>query len=236
MNKPKAVIILSGGMDSTILAYEMAQHYDLHGLSFDYGQKQRIELDKAGTTCRKIKIPHTIMDLQGLGTISSATCANISGSRIDTPDVEQILGDPQPVTYVPNRNMIMLSIACALAETINATKVFIGIQLHDLYGYWDTTQKFVDAMNNVIIQNRTPNGIKIQAPYANLSKIDELYVAARLNVPLEDTWTCYNPIEVGLLLTHPPKPLYYACGKCGSCAERLKAFKTVGMKDPIDYV
>lgn len=237
-NKSNAVVILSGGLDSTILTYKVHPDYNLYALSFNYGQKQQIELQKAAITTQKLKIPHKIANLQMLGDLVRNVTSNIIGSDIEVPDVKTILGNPQPVTYIPNRNMIMLSIAAAYAEAVKATKIFIGVQIHDLYGYWDTQPQFIKAMNNVFSLNRNAEPVQIEAPFALLSKHDELLIAKDLNVPLEDTWTCYDPKD-----WHIPSQVQspdnwrpnLACGKCGSCAERLKAFELAKMTDPLEY-
>ena len=159
-----------------------------------------------------------------MGEIARPLSANIDGTDIDMPNIKEVLGDPQPVTYVPFRNMIILSLAFAEAEVQKCDKIYTGLQVHDEYGYWDTTQKFVDSMNAVATQNRQ-NTIEIIAPFSQLSKADEIEIAIELGQfdLLRYTMTCYEP--KGLL----------SCGKCPSCAERIMNFMKVGKKDPIPY-
>ena len=150
--------------------------------------------------------------------------ANISDTNIDMPNIKEVLGDPQPVTYVPFRNMILLALALSHAEVQKCNKVYTGLQVHDEYCYWYTTQKFIDSLNVVASQNRH-NTIEIVAPFSQMSKADEIQIAIDLGQfdLLRYTMTCYEPN--GLL----------SCGKCPSCAERIMNFMKVGRQDPIPY-
>jgi len=221
------VSVLSGGLDSTIMTYILVKKYGkdrVFALSYDYGQKQKIELDMARRTCMYLGISHKILDLGILGEIVKNVSANINGTDVAMPTIRDVLGDPQPKTYVPFRNMILNALAFSYAEANKASHVFTGLQVHDEYGYWDTTQKFVDAMNAVADQNRT-HKVKMEAPFSLLSKYDELKIANELGgVKLEYTLTCYNPDEQGR-----------SCGMCPSCSERIQNFIKAGMRDPIPY-
>ena len=223
----KVLVVLSGGLDSsvaTMMCIDMYGKDNVQAVTFDYGQKQKLEILKASTLCRSLEIKHTILDLSVLGTIAQPMSENISGTVIEMPNIKDVLGDPQPVTYVPFRNMILLSLAMSHAEVQGCNKVITGLQVHDEYGYWDTTQKFVDSMNGVARQNRT-HKVKIEAPFSQMSKADEIEVAIELGKfdLLKHTLTCYNPIGV------------VSCGKCPACAERIMNFMKVGRKDPIPY-
>lgn len=222
------VVVLSGGMDSTILTYLLVEKYGnekVRALSYDYNQKQSLELTRAHQTCLYLRIPHKVIDLSILGEIAKGVSANIGGSDIEMPTINKILGDPQPKTYVPFRNMILNSIAFSYAESVDGAYIYSGLQATDQYGYWDTTEDFVRAMNNVAIQNRK-HKIQLVSPFSRMSKFNELEIAKELgNVKLEYTLTCYNPNELG-----------ESCGKCPSCSERLRAFEQAKMKDPGPYV
>jgi 7-cyano-7-deazaguanine synthase len=221
------VCVLSGGLDSTIMTYILVQKYGKHrviALSFNYGQKQKHELNKASYTCIHLGIRHVILDLTILGEIARNVSANISGSDVAMPSIKDVLGDPQPKTYVPFRNMILNSLAFSFAEAHNASHVFTGLQVHDEYGYWDTTKKFVDGMNAVAAQNRT-HKVELIAPFSHLSKYEEIMIAEEIgNVVYEYTLTCYNPDEFNR-----------SCGKCPSCSERIQNFAKAGLVDPINY-
>jgi 7-cyano-7-deazaguanine synthase len=224
MNK---VIVLSGGLDSTILAYDIVYQFgskNVFALTFEYGQKHKIEIEKAKLTCSiKLGINHKVINIDFLGEISKKISSLVNGSKINTPSIKEVLGDPCPSTYIPNRNMILASIGLAYAETINANAVYLGLQIHDLYSYHDTTEDFVLALNQVTKLNRK-NPIEVIAPYINLSKKDEILIGQKLNVPFEDTSSCYNPNSLG-----------ESCGSCATCAERIAAFAKAGFPDPVPY-
>lgn len=221
------VSVLSGGLDSTILTYILAKKYGkdrVYALSYNYGQKQKRELDMARATCNWIGIKHKVLDLSILGEIVKEVSANISGTDVSMPTIKDVLGDPQPKTYVPFRNMILNSLAFSFAESNKASHVFTGLQVHDEYGYWDTSQRFVDSMNAVADQNRS-HKVKLEAPFSALSKYEEILIAQELgDVVFEYTLTCYDPDADG-----------NSCGKCPSCSERIANFAKAGIKDPIPY-
>lgn len=221
------VSVLSGGLDSTIMTYILVEKYGMnkvYALSYDYGQKQKREIELAAKTCNWLGIAHKVLDLKILGDIVKNVSANIGGSDVSMPTIKDVLGDPQPKTYVPFRNMILNSLAFSFAEANKASHVFTGLQVHDEYGYWDTTQKFVDAMNAVAVQNRT-HKVRLEAPFSHLSKYQEILIAEQMaNVRFDLTLTCYNPDDKGR-----------SCGKCPSCAERIQNFAKASIKDPIPY-
>lgn len=222
------VSVHSGGLDSSILTMLLVEKYGadrVTSISYDYGQKQKIELEKAAELCEKLGIGHKVLDLSILGEIARPICANIAGTGIEMPTIQDVLGDPTPPSYVPFRNMILLSLTMSAAEVANASHVFTGLQIHDSYGYWDTTQSFVEAMNNVASQNRT-HKVSIEAPFSHLSKTEELRLCEEMSKMdlLKHTLTCYNPNEKG-----------ESCGTCPSCSERINGFINVGMIDPAPY-
>lgn len=220
--------VLSGGLDSSVMTMMLVERYGrekVSAVSYDYGQKQRVELEKAFELCNKLGIKHKILDLNILGDIAKPMSANIGGTDVDMPTIEDVLGDPQPVTYVPFRNMILLSLTMSCAEAANASHVFTGLQVHDEYGYWDTSQKFVDSMNAVASQNRT-HKVEIVAPFSHLSKAEEIKICLEMEKEqlLLSTLSCYNPDNKG-----------WSCGECPTCAERIANFAKAGIEDPIPY-
>lgn len=228
-NTEKNVLsVLSGGLDSGIMTMMLVEKYGpdrVFALSYNYGQKQKAELLKAAALCEQLGIGHKVLDLGILGEIAEPISANISGSSVAMPTIRDVLGDPQPKTYVPFRNLILLSLTMAQAEASNASHVFTGLQVHDEYGYWDTSQRFVDSINAVAAQNRT-HKVEILAPFSQLSKYHEILIAKEMGKEdlLASTLTCYDPNEY-----------MESCGKCPSCAERIQNFAKAGMKDPIVY-
>ena len=222
----KVVSVLSGGLDSTVLTYKLVNEYgkdNVFALSFNYGQRHSVELEKAKLTCTKLGIVHHIIDISFLNVIIKDVCSLSSSKIVVMPEIEDVIGDPQPVTYVPYRNMILNSIAFSFAESNGCSKVFTGLQINDEYSYWDTTENFIENMNLVSGLNRK-HSITLEAPFAYLSKADEIEIGKTLGVAFEDTWTCYTGDEGD-----------GACGVCPSCSERIANFKKSGVKDPIKY-
>lgn len=224
----KVLAVLSGGLDSSVMTMMLVQKYgasNVVALSYNYGQKQKLELTKAAELTAKLGVAHKIIDLGILGEIAKPISANISGTDVAMPTIKDVLGDPQPKTYVPFRNLILLSLTMAQAEASDASHVFTGLQVHDEYGYWDTSQRFVDSLNAVAAQNRT-HKVTILAPFSLLSKHEEIEICREMSKLslLENTLTCYNPNEAG-----------ESCGKCPSCAERIQNFMKSKLVDPIPY-
>jgi 7-cyano-7-deazaguanine synthase len=215
------VAIVSGGMDSVTLLYYLVAVKQRQPaiISFYYGQKHHKEVALAQAHAQHLGCNHTVCDLTPMSDLFK-TSALVS-EQIAVPTMASVQGDSQPTTYVPNRNMIFLSLAAAYAESHNASAVFYGAQRHDLYGYWDTTPDFLDRLNHVYSLNRkTP--IQIEAPFVHHSKADVLRQGLAIGVDYAQTWSCYEGQDL-------------ACGLCPTCAERLAAFAEVGLVDPIFY-
>jgi 7-cyano-7-deazaguanine synthase len=223
------VVSLSGGLDSTTalrLAVHKYGNERVFAISFDYGQKQRRELEMAAASTTALGVKHQIFKLDFLRDINKGFSANIDAD-IAMPTIHDVLGDPQPVTYVANRNMILMSIAASFAETHDCDVILAGFQSNDEYNYWDTTQKFQASLNSVLENNRQKS-IKIISPFVGLNKKEEILSVLELDGNLDlfkTTLTCYNPTPDGK-----------SCGTCPSCAERLAAFQKLGLQDPIQYV
>lgn len=216
------VAIVSGGLDSVTLLHYLVKEKGSRPavITFLYGQKHDREV-----ACAKMQVDllglenHLVLDLNLLRPLFGSS-ALVAGD-IGIPSVEEVMGNPQPLTYVPNRNMIFLALAAAYAETYEAEVVYYGAQRHDMYGYWDTTPKFLEQLNLVYQLNRN-KPIKIEAPFIEKSKTDLLSLGLNLEVDYNQTWSCYEGA-------------YEACGRCPTCAERLKAFADLGLQDPLPY-
>lgn len=227
-NATGAVVVLSGGMDSTIAA-RLAVHAlgkeKVHAISFFYGQKQSIELDYAKSNAEKLGLAkHTLVDISFLGDMVKGVSANIVGG-LAMPAIKDILGDPAPTTEVPFRNGILLMIGAAYAQANGLSLVMTGVQAQDEYSYFDTTPTFIGAMNGVLAQNRV-HDIAIFAPWQGVNKTTEIQILQALDGDaslLDTTITCYNPSG------------NVSCGTCPSCAERIKNFARAGLKDNILY-
>ena len=220
---PDSVVIVSGGMDSVTLLYYLfkVERRQPAVISFIYGQKHSKEI-----TCARAQVEllecsaHMVLDLALLQPLFASSA--LVSTEIDVPDIGAVQGDPQPPTYVPNRNMIFLALAAAYAESHGVIDVYYGAQQHDMYGYWDTTPQFLEQMNRVYALNRkTP--ITIKAPFVTWSKADILRAGLEMEVDYSQTWSCYEGREL-------------ACGRCPTCAERLNAFAELGIPDPLPYV
>lgn len=203
----KTVLILSGGMDSTTLLYDLLYYqHEVKALSFNYGQKHSKELWYAKRTCEKLKVEHQIIDL-------SVITPLISNSAL-TSDKEIPEGHYQDesmkITVVPNRNAIMLSIAVGWAENLNYQSVSIANHAGDHSIYPDCRTEFITALS-LAEQLGTYNKIKINAPYSDISKIDIAEIGLKRGIDYDkDTWSCY-------------KGLVEPCHKCGTCVERDEA-------------
>jgi len=225
------VVCLSGGLDSTTalrLAVEKYGADKVRAISFDYGQRQKFELKCAAVSCAFLNVKHRVFDLSFLNEINKGFSAN-TDTNVEMPTIHDVLGDPQPVTYVANRNMILVSIVASYAETQGCDLILAGFQSNDAYGYWDTTPTFTAKLNAVLDENRKA-GIRLVCPFVKYNKTEEIAVVKELDGNLElfkSTLTCYNPIQkMGGIVS---------CGVCPSCAERLAAFKKLGLVDPIMY-
>jgi 7-cyano-7-deazaguanine synthase len=217
----KAVVVYSSGMDSTVLLYHaFKQHDEVCVLTFDYGQRHKKEVEIAMSICHpKIK-DHKLIDLKFFRDLVPSSA--LTSDTIDVPKMKDIIGEAQPSTYVPNRNMMFLSIACSYAEAHNATDVYYGaVAVDNLSGYFDCTPEFLEHINSCLGLNRM-NRIQIQAPLLYKTKKEIIEMGIELGVQFENTWTCYEGKKE-------------SCGTCPSCAARIAGFKKAGYKDPLLY-
>jgi 7-cyano-7-deazaguanine synthase len=221
MAQDKGVVIVSGGLDSVTLLYYLKQKLgkDVVAISYLYGQRHDKEIDFAKYHAEQLGVQHQVINLADIFRTISHSSALLGGMPI--PTLADVVGDPQPITYVPFRNMLMLTVAASVAEGVDATRVYYGAQKHDEYsGYWDTTQKFVSDMQAVFDNNRK-HKIVIEAPFVDKNKSDLVLIGTELGIDYSKTLTCHNGTN---------------CGECPTCADRIQAFKRVGLKDPITYV
>ena len=217
MNK-KAVMVLSGGMDSTTLLYDVLnQGYDVFPIGFDYGQKHKKELVCAQKTCDKLGLEYLVVNLSALNIVAPSALTRDDWAVPDGNYSDENMKQ----TVVPNRNMVMLSIATSYAITKGATELFYGAHAGDHAIYPDCREVFVDKMKEAIKVSDWSE-INLHAPYLNVDKGDIASIGKDLNVDYSLTWTCYKGNE---------KP----CGVCGSCQERLEAFDYADMIDPLEY-
>lgn len=227
-NSKRAVVLLSGGLDSaTSAAIARQQGFEIYALSVDYGQRHRFELESAANVAQAINAAeHKILpiDLAALG-----------GSALtDDIDVPQGRSDDQistgiPVTYVPARNTVMLSIALGYAEVIGAADIFIGVNAVDYSGYPDCRPEFIAAFE-LVANLATKAGVEgalrfqIHTPLIKMTKAEIVSEGTKLGVDYSLTHTCYSPNREGI-----------SCGVCDACQLRLKGFAEAGLTDPIQY-
>ena len=228
MSVKKAVVLLSGGLDSsTCVAIAQSQGFEVYALSFRYGQRDNHELDAA---CRVAKamniIRHEIIDIDLRAFGGSALTDDIDVPKGRTEDE---IDDEIPVTYVPARNTIFLSFALAFAETIESNDIFIGVNALDYSGYPDCRPEYIASFQHMArlatkIGVEGDDGVRINTPLIDMTKAEIIKKGLSLGVDYAMTTSCYDPATDGA-----------ACGQCDSCSLRLKGFKEAGGTDPINY-
>jgi 7-cyano-7-deazaguanine synthase len=220
-NKTKAVVLISGGMDSCVTAAIACQNYEISALHASYGQR---------TDRRELQCFHAIADHFGVGGRLAVRLDHfnaIGGSSLTDSSMTirnaDLASQEIPNTYVPFRNAHFLSIAVSWAEVLNAKKIFIGAVWEDSSGYPDCRPEYYEAFNRVIRAGTRPTtDISIETPLIHLSKRDIVKKGLELRAPFHLTWSCYRESDA-------------ACGICDSCALRLRAFQEKGIEDPINY-
>lgn len=220
----KAVVLLSGGLDSSTAIYlAKSQGYEIYAISFDYGQKQKIEIECAEKIAKTVGAKEHIIVNTNMNAWGGSA---LTDCNIEVPEGNENRKEV-PVTYVPARNMIFLSFAASYAEVVGAQDIFIGVSEIDYSGYVDCRQEFIEAMENAINKGTVcaveqGKKIKIHAPFMYMTKAEEIKLGMELGVDYSKTWTCYRGEGI-------------ACGHCDSCKLRLKAFNEAGYEDPVEY-
>ena len=227
----RLLLSLSGGMDSVVLLHMAADRgYDeIHTISFDYGQRHKKELkciEQQFEDIRSrydIKLFNTIIDARFLSKVSPTS--SLTNTDIDNPDISKMAGDAQPVSYVPFRNQLFNTIGCAYAEAKGADTVWYGAaEVDSLAGYWDGSNEFLDAFNNLTALNRE-HRITLEAPLLTMSKAAIVKEGVKLDVNFGKTWTCYSSRDDGLADASTP-----------SSSMRVQGFIDAKYRDPIKYV
>ena len=223
-----AVLLLSGGLDSTtMLAVARSQDFDVHAMTFRYGQRHHSEIEAARRVAQHYGVAdHVIVDIDLRTFGGSALTADIEVPKDRT---DAAIAEGIPITYVPARNTIFLSFALAWADVLGARDIFIGVNALDYSGYPDCRPEFIAAyetMANLATRNGVDGGdrIRIQAPLLNLTKREIVQLGNSLGVDYAMTTSCYDPAPAG-----------EACGHCDACHLRLKGFAEAGQRDPAAY-
>jgi 7-cyano-7-deazaguanine synthase len=228
MNGPKAVVLLSGGMDSTtVAAIALSRGFDVHALTFRYGQRHKAEIEAARRVAERLGIRrHIVLDIDLRAFGGSALTGDLDLPK-DTPIDE--IGQRIPSTYVPARNTIFLAFALGWSEVLGASDIFLGANALDYSGYPDCRPEFIQSfqtMANLATRAGVEEGTRltIHTPLITLSKREIIEQGLALGVDYEITRTCYDPSPDGA-----------ACGRCEACLLRLKGFREVGIEDPAPY-
>ena len=229
MQNKKVIVTLSGGMDSAVLLYKAAELFrEVHTVTFDYGQRHDKELVAAKKQLLNAKhdfpnvtFTNKLLDVKYIKDI--APTSSLTNDDIDTPNVKDIMGEAQPKSYVPFRNLMFISILASYAEAVTASEIWYGAAEADsLAGYWDGSAEFVNEMNNLTSLNREYK-VTLVAPLIKMSKKDIILDGVSLGVNFTDTYTCYSG--------------EYPCdAESASSSLRLKGFMDAKLRDPILYI
>jgi 7-cyano-7-deazaguanine synthase len=220
----KATLIVSGGMDSATLAYKYkADGYKLHLVGFNYGQRHAKELDSLAAIAEQLNADFEVIDLSALK--DALAGAALTSDDVDVPD-GHYTKETMRITVVPNRNAIMLAIATGIAVANGSDLVATGVHSGDHFIYPDCRPSFIQALNAAFVlgtEGHSKEGFRLEAPFVHVSKAEIARIGKKLNVPFELTWSCYKGGDIH-------------CGRCGTCVERIEAFKLAGVEDPTSYV
>ena len=221
MKKDRAVVLLSGGMDSCVCAALAARDHDAAAVHVSYGQRtENRERSAFDAICERLGIrDRLVVRNDALRAIGGSA---LTDENIAVPDSDKI-GHGVPVTYVPFRNAHLLSVAVSWAEVLGAGKVYIGAVEPDSSGYPDCRPAYYQAFNQVVRMGTRDGQIEIVTPLIAMRKSEIVSLGLELNAPLDLTWSCYSRED-------------RACGTCDSCALRLRAFRDAGAQDPIPYL
>ncbi len=224
----KAVLLLSGGLDScTTLAIAQQQGFDVHAISFRYGQRHSHEISAAGKIARSMQVSaHVNLDINLGDLVASALTTDIPVPKHSSTDE---IDSSIPVTYVPARNTVFLSFALGWAEELGAADIFLGVNALDYSGYPDCRPEYLAAFEtlaNLATKSATQDGqrTRIHAPLIDMTKAQIIKAGLKLGVDYSMTTSCYDPAPKGT-----------ACGECDACLLRLKGFAENGIDDPISY-
>ena len=219
----KSIVLFSGGLDSTTAIYWALERYEkVFALTFDYGQRNRIELDMAGKVAQKLSVPQKILRVN----LKQIGGSSLTDTKLSLPQYERMEESEEglPSTYVPFRNGIFLALAAAWAEVVGIKEIICGFNVIDSPNYPDTRKQFVQAMQEAINlgtkASLSPEKIKIIAPFLKMKKSDIIKEGLSLNVDYSFAISCYCGEEI-------------PCQKCSSCVLRQKAWEEVGLQDPL---
>ena len=222
--KPRAVLCLSGGMDSCVCAALAARDFEVYALHFSYGQRTEARELQAARDVSRLTGAKELMELR-VDLFRRIGGSALTDASIDVPAAgadESSIGAEIPVTYVPFRNAHFLSAAVSWAEVLGARTILIGAVEQDSSGYPDCRPAYYDAFNELIRQGTREGDIRVETPLIRMRKSEIVRLGVELGAPLHVSWSCYSGEQE-------------ACGVCESCALRLRAFREAGETDPVAY-
>lgn len=224
MKRPRAVVCLSGGLDSCVCAALAARDYDTYAIHFSYGQRtERRELQSAEDVSRLVGVRELMpLKIDLFRRIGGSALTDETIAVPDAPEDEAAIGGEIPVTYVPFRNAHFLSAAVSWAEVLGAQTIIIGAVEQDSSGYPDCRPAYYEAFNRLIEQGTRDGDIRVVTPLIQMRKSEIVRLGVELGAPFHVSWSCYSDETE-------------ACGRCESCVLRLRAFEQAGMVDPIPY-
>jgi 7-cyano-7-deazaguanine synthase len=215
----KSIVVHSGGMDSTVLLYQLKKAGgDVKALSIDYGQRHKKEIIQAELIAKSLGVEHRVADLTSITHLLAGSA--LTSSEIDVPE-GHYAEDNMKATVVPNRNMILLSVATGWAVSQKFDQVAYAAHSGDHAIYPDCRTEFAETMEKAI-KLADWHQVKLVRPFVDITKADIAAIGAKIGVPFEKTWSCYKGLDLH-------------CGKCGTCVERREAFHLAGVEDPTDY-
>lgn len=224
-NKPKAISVLSGGLDSTVAIAYHTDKYEIHAITFNYGQRSaEMEIKSSKAICEKLGIDHTVVELpwlKQLGKSALTSEAEVPELKADELDNKEICDEAARKVWVPGRNIVFTSIATSFAEAEDAQKIIVGWDLEEAVTFPDNSKEFLDAFNKVL-EIGTLEGVQIEAPVINLNKDEIVKLGAKVNAPMNLSYSCYIGEE-----EH--------CGVCESCMRRKRAFREAQVEDKTKY-
>lgn len=225
MVKPKAITVLSGGLDSTVATAYFKDKYDMQALTFNYGQKSaKMEIRSARKICEKLNIKHTVIELpwlKNLGKSALTSREEIPQLEFDQLDQKEICDETAQKVWVPGRNIVFTAIATSYAEDSGAEKIIVGWDLEEAATFPDNSKEFLDAFNNVL-EIGSINDIRIEAPLIDKNKKEIVQLGVKIDAPLDLSYSCYFGEEMH-------------CGVCESCMRRKRAFESIGVLDEVEY-
>jgi len=226
VKKKKAISVLSGGLDSTVATAVYTKDYDIHGITFDYGQKSAVqEIKSSNAVCEKLGMKHTVIDLKWLANLGNSALTNnedIPITNFEELDNKSFAEENANKVYVPARNTVFTAIATSFAEAENAEIIIVGWDKEEAATFPDNSKEFLNKFNELIaIGTKTNLNIEIKAPAIDLTKKEIVELGKKVDAPMDISYSCYNDNEIDNI----------HCGVCESCVRRKRAFLEANIED-----